>query len=100
MTHNIGKTLIDYAEPIVADLRANTVRVEPDFSATPLKARISNAEQLRVRTMLVIGGRDMEAGAVSMRLHHGGPHAAKPKGEVMADVLKVSKTKASKNQPL
>jgi len=29
--------------------------------------------------MLVIGGRDMEAGAVSVRLHHGGPQGAKPK---------------------
>ena len=38
-----------------------------------LKAKISNAEQLRDPTMLVIGGRDIEAGAVSVRLHHGGP---------------------------
>jgi threonyl-tRNA synthetase len=37
--------------------------------------------------MLVIGGRDMEAGAVSVRLHHGGPQGAKPKGEVVADIL-------------
>ncbi len=28
-------------------------------SVTPFKARISNAEELRVHTMLVIGGRDM-----------------------------------------
>ena len=53
----------------------------------PIKAKISNAEQLRVHTMLVIGGRDMEAGAVSVRLHHGGPQGAKPKAEVMADIL-------------
>ena len=37
--------------------------------------------------MLVIGGRDMEAGAVSVRLHHGGPQGAKPKAEVIADIL-------------
>jgi len=37
--------------------------------------------------MLVIGGRDMEAGAVSVRLHHGGPQGAKPKAEVVADIL-------------
>jgi threonyl-tRNA synthetase len=37
--------------------------------------------------MLVIGGRDMESGAVSVRLHHGGPQGAKPKGEVVADIL-------------
>jgi threonyl-tRNA synthetase len=37
--------------------------------------------------MLVIGGRDMEAGAVSVRLHHGGPQGAKPKEEVVTDIL-------------
>jgi len=87
LTLNDDPTLIDYAKPIVAELRANMVRVDADFSATPFKAKISNAEQLRVHTMLVIGGRDMEAGAVSVRLHHGGPQGAKPKAEVIADIL-------------
>ncbi|MDD5138732.1 MAG: hypothetical protein PHY43_00555 [Verrucomicrobiales bacterium] len=45
--------MINYAKPIVAELRANMVRVDADFSATPFKAKISNAEQLRVHTMLV-----------------------------------------------
>ena len=82
ITLNDDEALINYAKPIVAELRANMVRVDADFSATPFKAKISNAEQLRVHTMLVIGGRDMESGAVSVRLHHGGPQGAKPKAEV------------------
>ena len=45
--------------------------------------------------MLVIGGRDMEAGAVNVRLHHGGPQGAKPKGEVVAGILlDISKRRA------
>ncbi len=87
LTLNDDEALINYAKPIVAELRANMVRVDADYSATPFKAKISNAEQLRVHTMLVFGGRDMEAGAVSVRLHHGGPQGAKPKGEVVADIL-------------
>jgi len=87
ITLNDDAALIDYAQPIVAELRANMVRVDADFSATPFKAKISNAEQLRVHTMLVIGGRDLESGAVSVRLHHGGPQGAKPKAEVIADIL-------------
>jgi threonyl-tRNA synthetase len=87
ITLNDDEALINYAKPIVAELRANMVRVDSDFSATPFKAKISNAEQLRVHTMLVIGGREMEAGAVSVRLHHGGPQGAKPKAEVVADIL-------------
>jgi len=65
-----------------------------DFSATPFNSdesravtKISNAEQSRVHTMLVIGSRDREAGAVSVRLHHGGPQGAKPKGEGVAEIL-------------
>jgi len=58
-----------------------------DFSATPFKAKIADAEKLRVHTMLIIGGKDMEAGTVSVHLHHGGPQGAKPKGEVVAEIL-------------
>jgi len=32
-------------------------------------------------------GRDLEAGNVSVRLHHGGPQGAKPKAEVVAEIL-------------
>ena len=87
ITLNDDEALINYAKPIVAELRANMVRVDADFSATPFKAKIANAEQLRVHTMLVIGGRDMESSAVSVRLHHGGPQGAKPQAEVVADIL-------------
>ena len=41
----------------------------------------------RRRLRLVSSARDMEAGAVSVRLHHGGPQGTKPKGEVIADIL-------------
>ncbi len=37
--------------------------------------------------MLVIGGRDMDAGNVSVRLHGKGNIGAKPKGEVVAEIL-------------
>ncbi|HEX5220446.1 MAG TPA: aminoacyl--tRNA ligase-related protein [Verrucomicrobiae bacterium] len=87
MTLNDDQALIDYAQPIVNELRANMVRIEADFSATPIKAKIADAEQSRVHTMLVIGAREMEAGAVSVRLHHGGPQGAKSKAEVIAKIL-------------
>jgi len=87
ITLNDDAALIEYAKTIVTELRANMVRVESDFSATPFKAKIADAEKTRVHTMLVIGGRDIEAGQVSVRLHHGGPQGAKPKAEVVADIL-------------
>ena len=56
------------------------VRADSDFSATPFKAKFSKAEQQRIHTMLVVGGRNMEAGAVSVPLQHAGQKGAKPKG--------------------
>ncbi len=79
--------LIAYAKGIAAELRGQMVRVSTDFSNSPIKGKIQDAEQLRVHTMLVIGGRDMDAGAVSVRLHGKGPQGAKAKGEVVAEIL-------------
>ena len=45
ITLNDDEALITDAKPIVAELRANMVRVDADFSATPFKAKISNVER-------------------------------------------------------
>ena len=37
--------------------------------------------------MLVVGGRDLEAGNLSVRVHGKGNLGAKPRGEVVADLL-------------
>jgi threonyl-tRNA synthetase len=79
--------LVAYAKDIAGQLRGHMVRVSTDFGSDPVKAKIQDAEQLRVHTMLVVGGRDMDAGAVSVRLHGKGPQGAKPKAEVVADIL-------------
>ncbi len=78
---------MEYARAIVNELRANMVRVEGEYSNDNIKGKIADAEQAKVHTMLVIGGRDMEAGAVSVRLHGKGNIGAKPKAEVIADIL-------------
>ena len=56
-----------------------------------MKTKISNAEQMKVHTMLVIGGRDMEANAVSLRVHGKGNLGAKPRDEVIKDLLEAIK---------
>jgi threonyl-tRNA synthetase len=79
--------LLAYAKSIADELRANFVRVVSDFSSDPMKAKIAEAEKAKVHTMLVIGARDMEAGNVSVRLHGKGNVGAKPKAEVVAEIL-------------
>jgi threonyl-tRNA synthetase len=79
--------LVEYARAIQQELRAHGVRAELDASNDHIKAKISNAEQMKVHTMLVIGSRDMEANAVSVRVHGRGNLGAKPRDEVVADLL-------------
>ena len=79
--------LVNYARGILEELRARFVRVEGDFGTNPIKAKIADAEKARVHTMLVIGGRDLDAGVVSVRLHSRGPQGARPRDEVIADIV-------------
>ena len=79
--------LLDYARAILDELRSHEVRAVLDASTDHIKAKISNAEQMKVHTMLVIGNRDMEANAVSLRVHGQGNLGAKPRDEVIAEIL-------------
>jgi threonyl-tRNA synthetase len=79
--------LLEYARSIQAELRAHEVRAELDASSDHIKAKISAAEQMKVHTMLVIGNRDMEANAVSVRVHGKGNLGAKPRDEAIAELL-------------
>jgi threonyl-tRNA synthetase len=87
LTLSDEERLVTYAKEIIQQLRAEQVRVESDLGTDPIKAKIAEAEKARVHTMLVIGGRDVDAGNVSVRLHSKGPQGAKPKGEVVAEIL-------------
>jgi threonyl-tRNA synthetase len=79
--------LLDYARGIQAELRVHQVRCELDDSSDHMKTKIANAEQMKVHTMLVIGNRDLEANAVSVRVHGKGNLGAKPRTEDIGDIL-------------
>jgi threonyl-tRNA synthetase len=79
--------LVAYGRATVSELRANFVRAEGDYSSNKINGKIQEAEKARVHTMLVIGPRDLQAGAVSVRVHGKGNVGAKPKGEAVAEIL-------------
>jgi threonyl-tRNA synthetase len=79
--------LTDYARSILSELRAHQVRAEIDDSTDKINGKIQHAEQMKVHTMFVIGKRDMEADAVSVRVHGKGNLGAKPRGEAIAEIL-------------
>jgi len=79
--------LIEYARSILKELRAHQVRAEIDESSDKINGKVQRAEQMKVHTMFVIGKRDMEANVVSVRVHGKGNLGARPRGEVVADIL-------------
>jgi len=79
--------LLDYARSILKELRAHQVRAEIDDSSDKINGKIQRAEQMKVHTMFVIGKRDLEADAVSVRVHGKGNLGAKPRSEAIAEIL-------------
>ena len=86
--------LLEYARAIQAELRAHEIRAELDASSDHMKTKIASAEQMKVHTMLVIGNRDMEANAVSVRVHGQGNLGAKPRAEVIAEILQQARARS------
>jgi threonyl-tRNA synthetase len=87
LTIGDDEPLVAYAKSIVSELRGSFVRAEADISTNKINGKIQDAEKARVHTMLVVGSRDLQAGAVSVRLHGKGNVGAKPKAEAIADII-------------
>ena len=69
-----------------AVLRSLQEKISFDICREPV-CKIERAEQMKVHTMFVIGKRDMEANAVSVRVHGKGNLGAKPRAEAIAELL-------------
>jgi threonyl-tRNA synthetase len=87
--------LMDYARSVLSELRAHQVRAEIDESTDKINGKVQRAEQMKVHTMFVIGKRDMEADAVSVRVHGRGNLGAKPRNDAIAEILAATKERRS-----
>jgi len=79
--------LVRHAKGLVNELRAAQIRAEGDYRPDPIKAKIADAEQTKVHTMLVLGQRELEHDSVAVRLHGKGNIGVKPSAEALADIL-------------
>jgi threonyl-tRNA synthetase len=61
-------------------MQSHQVRCDVDRSYDKINGKIQRAEQMKVHSMFVIGKRDMEADAVSVRVHGKGNLGARPRG--------------------
>ncbi|HEY5821116.1 MAG TPA: threonine--tRNA ligase [Propionibacteriaceae bacterium] len=75
-----------YLEQIAAQLAAAGVRVEVDTSDDRMQKKIRNAQKSKVPYMLIAGGEDAAAGAVSFRYRDGTQRNGVPVAEAVAEI--------------
>jgi threonyl-tRNA synthetase len=61
----------EYAGQVAAELKKASMRVEVDDSSDRMQAKIRDAQLQKVPYMLIIGDRELERGAVAVRLRDG-----------------------------
>jgi threonyl-tRNA synthetase len=76
-----------YAEEVLKKLAASGVRAELDERNEKLQAKIRDAQLQKIPYMLVVGGKEAEAEAVSVRHRSKGDLGPRPLGQFTADLL-------------
>ena len=79
-----------YAQEVASKLMAAEVRVETDLRGDKINHKISEAERQKIPFMLVVGQREAQAGAVSVRRHGKGNMGAVPLDTALAQVKEES----------
>ena len=92
----ISDKFVDYAEEIKDKLFAQGVRVTIDKGNDRLNAKIKVAQEEKIPYMLVVGGKDKEAGTVSVRHRSEGDLGAVPVDEFANSVMEEIRAKSIK----
>ncbi len=85
---------VEYAQDLKVRLEASNVRVDVDDGNDRMNAKIRNAQLQKVPYMLVIGDREIEAGAAAVRLRSGDNLGAVPVDEIVARIAEEVAEKA------
>ena len=90
----ISDNQLEYAKAVADKLTKAGIRIELDDRNEKIGYKIREAQLEKVPYMLVIGDKEVEAGAVAVRSRKNGDMGAKPADEFLADILKESAEKA------
>ncbi len=82
----VSDKLLDYARSVAAELRAAGLRVTVDERNEKLGAKIRHGELEKVPALLVVGEKEREAGAVSLRKRHEGDLGSRNLAEVVSEM--------------
>jgi threonyl-tRNA synthetase len=79
----VGEAQLDFAQDVVAKMRALGMRAEVDISGDRLGKQIRNAEKQKIPVMAVVGAKEVETNALSIRTRASGELGAIAVDEVM-----------------
>ncbi len=83
-----------YLHDVAARLRKDGIRVEVDDSDDRMQKKIRNAQKQKVPFMLIAGGEDVEAGAVSFRFRDGTQDNGIPLEDAVARIVEAVRSRA------
>jgi threonyl-tRNA synthetase len=85
---------IAYAEEVATMLRKNKIRVEVDTRSERMNSKIRDAQLRKVPYMLIVGDKEIEERAASVRVRGGGDLGKQPLDDVMKRIIAQRDTKA------
>jgi threonyl-tRNA synthetase len=83
-----------YAGNVVTELRSAGFRVHLDDRNEKLQAKIRDAQMQKIPYMLIVGGKEVEAGTVSVRHQSKGDLGPRPVAEFIADLRQLVDSRA------
>ena len=89
----ISDKYMDYAQSVLAELKKNGIDATVDGRSEKIGYKIREARMDKLPYMLVVGGKEEEAGLVSVRSRFAGDEGQKPLAEFINDICQEIRTK-------
>ncbi|YCK83857.1 threonine--tRNA ligase [Arthrobacter sp. D3-18] len=91
----VAETFNDYMFDVVGQLKAAGIRAEVDISSDRFPKKIRTASKDKIPFVLIAGGEDAEAGAVSFRFRDGSQDNGVPVAEAVRRIVDAVKNRVS-----
>ncbi|NKX54097.1 threonine--tRNA ligase [Arthrobacter mobilis] len=91
----VAEAFNDYISDVVAKLRAQGIRAEADLGTDRFPKKIRTASKDKIPFVLIAGGEDAEAGAVSFRFRDGSQDNGIPVDEAVARIVDAVRNRTS-----
>jgi len=91
----VAEAFNDYMFDVVAKLKAQGIRAEVDTSSDRFPKKIRTASKEKVPFVLIAGGDDVEAGAVSFRFRDGSQDNGVPVDEAVARIVETVRNRTA-----